>query len=351
MSSGLARNKIVSSLDSRSINTHGRRRRCCGLPLWGFILLCTIILLALAAAVVIPVTLVVIPRQHDAENSGNGQASRLGSCQMSQPCANGGTSVFTANSCQCLCADGYAGDRCTVIMDSSCVTTNIKVNNGVINATVGSSLPQLLQSAQSNFSIPLDPSILMSLFSAANLSCTSQNALVTFNGRSQRRNLPLVEAQPLEGTTHYTPSSRKVARTIAPGLVSVTNSATPTANVPTPDPASNAITSNGLVFAAPIATAGPSTTPTPSLSLGSDPYPKTGNAVDDATLVFARICVLYIFQLTTLNTAVIAQENIQMFLNAFSRSKFNVTGPIEIDFGKLSINLGNGTVVGGRGGR
>jgi hypothetical protein len=66
---------------------------------------------------------------------------------------NGGMSVFTANSCQCLCADGYAGDRCTVIMDSSCVTTNIKVNNGVINATVGS-LPQLLQSAQSNFSIP-----------------------------------------------------------------------------------------------------------------------------------------------------------------------------------------------------
>jgi hypothetical protein len=98
----------------------------------------------------------------------------------------------------------------------------------------------------------------------------------------------------------------------------------------TPDPASNAITSNGLVFAAPTATAGPSTTPTPSLSLGSGPYPKTGNAVDDATLDFARICVLYIFQLTTLNTAVIAQENIQMFLNAFSRSKFNVTARLRL---------------------
>jgi len=350
-SSGLARHKFVSSLDSPSTNTHGCRRRCCGLPLWGFLLLCIIILLALAAAVVIPVTLIVIPRQHGA---GSGQASSLGSCQTSQPCANGGTSVFNANSCQCLCADGYAGDRCAVIADSSCVTTNIKVNNGVVNVTVGSSLPRLLQSAQSNFSIPLDPSTLMSLFSAANLSCTSQNALVTFNGRSQRRNLLLVEAQRIEDTTSPTRASRMAARTLPPSSSSAMVSASPSAGATNPGPASNAITSNGLVFAAPTAAVAPSPSATPtSSSSTSSPNlgagSTTGNAVDDKTLDFCRISVLYIFQLTTLNTAVIAQENIQIFLSAFSRSKFNVTGSIEIDFGRLTIDLGNGTTVGGTG--
>ena len=334
----------MSSLDSPSPRIRGRGRRCCGLPLWGFLLLCVIILLALAAAIVIPVTLIVIPQRHDASAS-NGQASSLGSCQQSQGCANGGTSVYNANSCQCLCADGYAGDRCTVIADSSCVTTNIKVNNSVLNATVGSGLPKLFQSGQSNFNVPLDPSTLMLLFKAANLSCTSQNALVTFNGRSQRRNLPLVE-----DSNHYTRPSSLAARTLAPRLTSVMDSASPTAGVPIPGPASNAVTSNGLVFAAPTATVTPTATTTSLSYLGSGSYSTTGNAVDDNTLDFARISVLYILQLTTLNTAVIAQENIQMFLTAFSRSKFNVTGPIEIDFGNFSINMGNGTIVGGKGG-
>ncbi|KAI9879890.1 MAG: hypothetical protein M1830_006557 [Pleopsidium flavum] len=340
--SGLARGKTVSSLNSPSNENHERRRRrCCGMALWVFILLCVILLLLLAAAIIIPVTLIVLPRQHTGVNSGSAEVNSLASCQKSLPCGNGGTNVFNANSCRCVCVDGYSGNQCMNLADNSCVTTNVNGNDAEIkNATVGSSIPRLLQAAQSNFSIPLNSSTLLSLFVATSLSCTSENALVTFNGRSQRRNVPNI-AYPLEDRLLPTPTITIMNHLLKPRSTSTVDAAALSAAVSAPSPLSNAATSNGIIFAAPSVTA---TSP----SSAASPSSTTGALVDDRTLDFARISVLYILQETTFNTAVEAQEKIQAFLATYSQISINVSGSIVIDFGNLSIDRGNGTIVGGK---
>lgn len=319
---------------------------------WVFILLCIIVVLLIAAAVVIPVTLVVLPRQHNAANPGSAEVNSLASCQRSLPCANGGTNVFNSNSCRCVCADGYAGDQCMIIADNSCVTTNVNGNDAEIkNATLGSSIPRLLQAAQSNFSIPLNSSTLLSLFGVTSLSCTSENALVTFDGRSQRRNVPILLTYPFDDRLRPTSTNTMMTHILNPRSTSMIDAAAQSADISAPSLLSDeATSSNGIVFAAPVGTAAPSQTATSSSSAASASS-TTGAMIDDRTLDFARISVLYIFQETTLNTAVQAQEKIQAFLANYSKTSLNASGSITIDFGNLSIDLGNGTLIGGKGKR
>ncbi|KAL8730571.1 MAG: hypothetical protein Q9181_004620 [Wetmoreana brouardii] len=347
-----------------------RGRRCCGLPIWAFILLCIILLLLIAAAIIIPITLIVLPRQDSHSRVGT-----VAGCRNSFPCANGGTSVLEAQSCRCICSNGFTGASCTTPADSGCTTSSFGADDKTTydNATVGTSISRLLTAANSNYSIPLDPSIILSLFSSQNLTCTSENALVTFNGKPQRRkrdsNHLLSSLKPhhlsldeLLNRRHPTPAS-------SPPLLA--NRAVP---------AQAAITSNGLVFAAPSGASSPpnsssSSSPSPSSpsqssapatsfsasgttnsSSGTGARPLTPNILD-----FARTAILFIFQELDLATAVSVQENLQLiFTPAVSNGKgegegeFNATardvgGGIKVDWGKMTVDLGNGTLFGGKG--
>ncbi|KAL8695556.1 MAG: hypothetical protein Q9224_003356, partial [Gallowayella concinna] len=176
-------NDYTATPDQSEYGKGYQGRRCCGLPIWAFFLLCIILLLLIAAAIIIPITLIVLPRQNS--NSGG---SSVDGCKRSFPCANGGMSVLEGSSCRCICMNGFTGASCNTPADSGCTTANIDIDKGKLkNVTVGTSITRLITSADSNYSVPLDPSIVLSKFSSQNLTCTAENALVTFNGRPQRR--------------------------------------------------------------------------------------------------------------------------------------------------------------------
>lgn len=370
--SGLHKDYTVTP-DQSEYSKDPRGRRCCGLPVWAFILLCIILLLLIAAAVIIPITLIVLPRQNS-----NPAAGTVAACKKSFPCANGGISVLQGSSCRCICMNGFTESSCSVPADSGCITANIdtndKSNTVYKNATVGTSIDRLLTSANSNYSIPLDPSKLLSLFSSQNFTCTAENALVTFNGKPQRKR-DFILSQPsrprrlrldeLLTNRHPTRSSLLDARAIA-------NRASP---------AQASVTSNGIVFAAPGASSPqpassslssippPSQSPFSSSSSSSstsnnnnknptiEPEPTT-RALTSNVLDFARAVILFILQERDLPTAVSAQESMQAAFKpasstsgdgSFNASAKDVGAGIQVDWGRLSVNFGNGTDFGGRG--
>lgn len=327
-------------------------RRCCGMPLWAFALLCIILILLVAAAVVIPVTLIVLPKQHP--NSG---VTDLASCKKAVACANGGTNYFVSNSCRCICANGYTGAACTTATDSGCITSDVKAgdqtNNVYTNATVGSSISRLLSGGPSNYSIPLTPAILLSIFSNANLSCTSENALVNFNSKSQRRDeFPLLYNVPQPNPTHNllplseslpTPTNPPNLHPRAADPPIATDSASPSQ---TAVPAT--ITSNSIILAA------PSNAPSLATATASAPTPSTSSPgthpITQQILDFARVAVLFIYQETSLGSAVQAQSSLQQALfdaSSFNASKTAVGGGVVVDFGKFTVDFGNGTLFGG----
>ncbi|KAI4185589.1 MAG: hypothetical protein L6R41_004035 [Letrouitia leprolyta] len=358
--SGLHKDYTVTT-DQSDYSGQRRGRRCCGLPVWAFILLCIILLLLVAAAIIIPVTLIVLPRQNS-----NSAAGTVAGCEKSFPCGNGGISFLKADSCRCICANGFTGAACNTPADSGCTTTNVEANDEshtmYKNATLGTSIARLFASGNTDFSIPLDSSMLLSSFSFQNLTCTNENALVTFNGKPQRkrrRNSPSsLDFRRLKSdeqliSRHPTRASLLDARALA-------NRASP---------AQAAITSNGLVYAAPSGASSPESPPSSSTPTSSSPsqsspsssinntsstkpasLPLTSNILD-----FARTAILFIFQERDLATAASAQENMQtLFTPAASGGEFNSTvrnvgAGITIDWAKLNIDFGNGTDFGGRG--
>ncbi|KAL8772071.1 MAG: hypothetical protein Q9209_002737 [Squamulea sp. 1 TL-2023] len=351
-------------------------RRCCGLPIWAFILLCIILLLLIAAAVVIPITLIVIPRQNSDSGSGT-----VDGCKKSYPCANGGVSVLQGSSCRCICTNGFNGAACATAADSGCTTANIHGDDRdkYENATMGTSIVRLLNSANSNHSIPLDPTIVLSKFSSQNLTCTSENALVTFNGKPQRRRRDSPPPSSLKpGRLRLDDLLRKRHPTPASilGAHAIVSRATP---------AQAAVTSNGLVIAAPPSPMSPEPPSlSPSTSSISSPTssptsPSTSSATTnnkpamDATsrpltpniIDFARTAILFILQERDLSTAVNVQESIQTIFSPavvstsgsgdgggegnFNASAADVGAGIRVDWRKMTVDIGNGTTFGGRG--
>ncbi|MCJ1459300.1 hypothetical protein MMC28_009677 [Mycoblastus sanguinarius] len=317
-----------------------RRRMCCGLPIWAFVLLLIIFLLLIAAAIIIPVTLVVLPREH--KNS----SPDLASCDTSDPCAHGGSNVIVNNKCRCICANGFTYSSCNTPPDMGCTTSDIsaaETSSTYKNSTLGSSIPRLLTDAQNNFSIPITSYILLSLFSVNNLSCSSENALVTVNQKSQRRDLhtPFLlpelhfpqDTSPLELEQLILPPTRThhhISRIL--------------------QARGSAQTSNDIIFAPPSVDASAPAAATPSLlsSTSSTVKPITQQVLD-----FARTAVLFIFQETSsLATATKALEKLQILLEnekTFDASQTNAGGNITVDLSALTVGFGNGTLYGGKG--
>ncbi|KAF3004258.1 hypothetical protein E8E13_008048 [Curvularia kusanoi] len=292
-----------------------KRRRCCGLPLWTFITLLIVLLFIVAAAVVIPIVLVVIPNQNKGtsaaqdnqgnnnnnnnNNNPNAPAPTSSSGSGSSICQNGGVAIQNADkSTTCVCINGFTGNTCGTKDSTGCTTTSIM---GTKNATVGSGIPRIVQSANSDFNVPLDATRILSLFSSLSLSCAAENALITFNGLASRSIASMTQPISSDGSL----STRSL----------------PVLHVPHADP---------------------------RLEPRQDVQPISSNttAVD-----FARVGVLFALQQDgKLNTAATAQENVQDFLTSNRNGNSNTNtvdlGPFKMDLVKLTINFANGTTIG-----
>jgi len=169
--------------DNGSLRPVKSDRRICGLPPWAFIIFVILGLVIVTAAVVIPLQLVNLSKSQS-----DNDASILARCKKSDPCQNGGENVGISGFCSCICTNGFTGVSCeTKGGDSSCTTYDFANQGdvkGIKNATIGSALPRLFTKSQS-YNITLDPSLILGVFSRRNLSCTLQNALVNFNGRTE----------------------------------------------------------------------------------------------------------------------------------------------------------------------
>ena len=315
-----------------------KERRCCGMPVWAFILLLIILLLLIAAAIIIPVTLIVLPRQH------KNNSPTLASCQTSNPCGNGGTNVVIGKTCRCVCANGYTGFTCNTAGDSSCTTSDVSVTastGAYKNSTLGSSIPHILTAAQSKYSIPITPYILLSLFSVSNLSCSSENALVTFGSQSQRRDLdlPLLSR---EAHSRSRPRSLNLEEVIAPP--------TRTRHRPSHilEARGVAQTSNSILYdAQPTGAFAPAATSSAPVSPGDQ------KTITPTVLDFAGTAVLFIFQETSsLDTTKAALSKLQATLRngkTFDPGDTSAGGNVTVDLSALTVGFGNGTLYGGTG--
>ena len=326
-----------------SVSHAPRSRKCCGLPVWAFILLLIILLLLIAAAVIIPVTLVVIPRERK-DNSPD-----LASCQTSLPCAHGGNSVVINKTCRCICSNRFLGASCNTPADDGCTSTDFYGAQSSIlyhNATLGDSIPRILNSAKANWSVPISPYTVLSLFSATNLSCSSENALVTFNMKSQRREIAQIPLPNIGVDEEATPQASEDL---------------PTRPTKTHNHVSkilynraSAQTTNGILFAAPSVDTGGGTAPATSTSLPDSPATSSNQRpITQRVLDFSRTAILFIFQETSsLDQATTALDHLQATLSGgstFDASQTSAGGNITVDLSALTVGFGNGTLYGGKG--
>jgi hypothetical protein len=283
-----------------------------------------ILFLLIIAAVVIPVGLIVIPRRRQAHPTG----AVAGGCEASFPCLNNGVSVRNGNFCGCVCLHGFGGAQCSERGDDNCLTVDaLSGSGGYRNATVGSALPRLFADSFTNFSIPLNSSKIVDLFSSGFMSCTSENALVTFNGASMKRQY--------FAQTHRD-GHRYHHKLFARSPVDAEPSQTPTADSTTLSPSPSSATS-------PSSTTSPTAEPTPS-----------GSVLD-----FSRVAVLFILEQTgVISSATSAHDSIQAFLDGrLDNSVGDYSDPMGVsslkhnftlNFVKFTITIDNGTVVGGK---
>jgi len=308
--------------DARDLNSTPRqppkRRRCCGLPVWGLLLVLLILAVIIAAAVVVPLELLVF---HKPKTSSTATASSLATCSSvtQTACQNGGTSILDDGACACICTNGFTGPTCTVANLTGCTMTSF--SSTYSNVTLGNAIPRLITDAQANFSIPLFESVILARFNAANLTCTSENALVTFDGNAQRigTNDGVVIQSPTTG------QKQKIRR-----IESLPSSLSSAA-----------------------ATAAPSSTPSSTTSAYATPSPTLDPSADftitQQVLDFARVAVLFVLQQEDIDNAVTAQSELQHVfalneLSNYAARNISIGGGNTVDLTALSINLGNGTV-------
>ncbi|KAF2146257.1 uncharacterized protein K452DRAFT_294837 [Aplosporella prunicola CBS 121167] len=311
-------------------------RKCCGMPLWCFVTLITVLAVLVIAAIVVPICLIVVPAQ-DSKSSG------LASCQKNMPCKNGGSSIIDLNGqCSCLCTNGFTGTQCTLTHDASCTTSNI---GSIRNATIGSAIPDLLSDGKSEFDIPLNSTLIYTLFTTSNMSCTAQNALVTLNGLSARSVEPMPNLAE-EAVPSATFSSAPAAMTTAP----------PSLQLAAREVSSEgAKTKLGIVYDASPASSTATATATDAAASASSSASLNSVGVSSKELHFSRIVVLYVFQASRdLTQADMAQQNLQTYFfdlkkgnkDAIGATAVSLGNGFTIDFTQWHVTLKNGTAIG-----
>ncbi|KAL5606372.1 hypothetical protein BROUX41_002789 [Berkeleyomyces rouxiae] len=261
-----------------------KARRCCGLPLWGFVLLILFILALSAAAIVIPLRRLVL--KDNPKSTPAAAESGTDQCLTRLPCLNGGTSVILNGECSCICVNGFTGDNCGIAGAVGCTITNLvtpqNTTDTINNVTLGLAIPRLIVESQDSYSVSLSGSQILSRFNSANLSCVAQNSLVTFDGSATR----------LDETDLDVSAER------------VTNNA------------AIAESYDGATTTAAPSTTMPPTTTTVTLTSTVTVDPPTATAIYDTSqdsIDFARVAVLFILQETDLSQASAAQASLERF--------------------------------------
>ena len=288
-----------------------------------FLILVVLAILLIVAAVILPIVFIVLPRRHH-----SGAATDGAGCPADFQCLNGGSSVFDANACHCVCINGFTGDRCAVAATNSCVTEDFNSDGAELRGvTVGSSIPRLIRQGPEKFHIPLSVSTLLTLFSTTGLTCNSENALVTFG----------TVPSPSQSQSSPTAANTNVQKRDSP-ILADNSGPTPTAVA-----LSVATTVNGLVFAT-------SSTPSPSggSSSGGGQPASSPFFVDEDALDFAGVSVLFVLQQTSLDKAITAQQRLASFLGNFqTTSTVNLANGLGVDLRKHTFLFVNGTIIGG----
>lgn len=366
----------ASTTDLSKTQPPKQRRKCCGMSLPVFFAVLLVVIVLIAAAVLIPIFLVLVPKQHSDSVAPTG-------CAASHPCRNGGTRIVSGDSCACVCSNGFTGSQCDTLGNTEdCMTLTLgSGSNEYKNATIGLSVMPSLSDAQSRFEIPINVSTILSLFSSNNLSCTSENSLVDFNSSAFNQAIkekrfviiPGLEPHPAEQPPAIHGESKRADFVEELRLERREDEAT-------------VGTSNGIVFQAPSTTIG--AIPTVSASIGTDvstvtsvggttiPSPSaTGSgtasvgpsatsssgttpssAVTDDQVDFAQVVVLYVLQESrAVSVAVTAQQQMESFFSA--KTEGNSTSSVDLDVGDLhltanfdafSITASDGQVIGGK---
>lgn len=349
--------------------TKKKGRRCCGMPMWLFVIVVLLVLCAIAAAIVVPLQFFVF------KNLGN-QAEALTSleqCRSDLECRNGGTNVVSQGNCSCVCTAGFVGRECEIGGTQGCTTTNLVSSNGEVtvrNVTLGRSVPRIIAHSADNFTVPLSGTAILAKFSSANLSCIAQNSLITFNGRSVRVGSTSSDTQSIAAVKD---DGFNVALE-AEDFVSVTALTEPLPMITTAPTLVDGVdgpmvrrqnleTLTELVLDTASAPAVPSQTTAGSQPTGTGDAGEE-NEEDDSGFVateevidFARVAVLFILQEQDPNTAETAQGQIQrLFTRSADRnaggvtpeeaSEFSVGTDTTINFLNFTIELGSRQVGG-----
>ncbi|KIV78907.1 hypothetical protein PV11_06509 [Exophiala sideris] len=363
----------ASTTDLSKYQPTNQRRRCCGMSIPVFFSFLVIATILIAAAVLIPIFLVLVPKQHSTNNT----------CATTHPCHNGGTSIVSAATCACVCSNGFTGSDCNTSGDTEdCMTMTLSDGaNRYENATIGLSMLPSLSDAQSRFNISLNVSTILSVFSSNNLSCTSENSLADFNSTStatkSRRFVILPGLEPDEPAPILAnPAVPKVSGRAVPlnvaqvakrqnpetvgtsnGIVFQATTATSLGAISTPSAAIgtgvSTVTSVGGTTTAAGSAATPTSSPTDPGATNSSSN-STSSTVTDEELEFARVVVLYVLQQSqTVSVAVNAQEQMESYFSTQtsgnSSSTVDVgTGNLHLraNFGAFTITNGDGVVVG-----
>ncbi|KAK7207613.1 hypothetical protein BZA70DRAFT_271778 [Myxozyma melibiosi] len=185
------------------------RKRVLGLPWWAFALI-------LFALVVVIIVCVVVPTQISAKRKANrasdSSASTTSStlphypfspsttstssssspsasdvstaiCRKILPCENDGVSSVRNLTCVCICTNDFAGNVCQYASGTACsVYTLADADADGKNVTLGTSIAEVLDDDNEYFAyISLNASTIYDVLTDADVGCSSQNALVSFD--------------------------------------------------------------------------------------------------------------------------------------------------------------------------
>jgi hypothetical protein len=284
-------------------DTRGRRRQICGMSRRAFISVVLIVFFLVAAAVILPVFLILLPNKNKSNNNASVPvSSALQDCQKRNPCSNGGTVVINLDkSCGCVCTNGFTGAQCNTQSNDGCTTI---AATGTKSASVGTQVPDLIKAAQEKFSIPLDATALSSAFAVNNMTCTTENAIITFPGDSNEKRA-LKRGSENDITNFDVGGGSGSIQQRTGGIV--TAGASSVTLVVASSTATLATTTSSTIAAAAMSSATAAATGTSSSNLGTN----------STVMQFAKIGILFVLQDSRdLSVAVSAQENLSQFLQA-----------------------------------
>ncbi|KAF7877323.1 hypothetical protein EAF04_001006 [Stromatinia cepivora] len=322
-----------------------KQRKCCGLPCWGFIPAIIILLIIIATAVVVPLKFLVIDK-HKTTTTATVTPTQSCAADSSTACKNGGTSYVDNGVCSCICTNGFTGSTCTVAGSPGCTTTSSGTGT---NMTIGDSIPRLISAAQTNFSIPLFENTILARFNAGDLSCASENSLVTFDGSDERIGDASAEATPSTATkvkrgAQPDPTKVEIRAFASPDSTFISVDSTSQSEV------TSTVSAVSTSVASPFTTSSTSTTKTTPATLTTSTIDPTAVfAITQEVLDFARVTVLFVLQQENLDNAITAQTQLQKFFNQESfenlaAMNISMGGGNTVNLVECKVDLGSGTI-------